>query len=100
MFCRKGASKYSHFISNDNNKVKSLLPKEKNKLSAVSYEKQELSDNILQFSLRNCNENTRYDKNTNSIAEVTDARLEYRFLKSVNKLNNLVNQGYIVKDYE
>lgn len=100
MFCRKGASKYSKFISGDNNKIKSLLPKENNKLSVICYEKQELSDNILQFSLRNCNDNSRYDKNKNSIAKVTDARLEYRFLKSSNKLNNLVNQGYIVKDYE
>jgi hypothetical protein len=99
MFCRKGASKYSKFISDDNNKIKSLLPKENSALVAY-HETQELSDNILQFSLRNCNDNNRYDKNKNPIAKVTDARLEYRFLKSSNKLNNLVNQGYIVKDYE
>ena len=99
MFCRKGASKYSNFISDDNNKIKSLLPKENNVL-AVQHKAEELSDNILQFSLRNCNDNSRHDKNRNPIAQVTDARLEYRFLKSSNKLNNLVNQGHIVKDYQ
>ena len=99
MFCRKGASKYSDFTSDDNNKIKSLLPKKNNKSSPVCHEKQELSNNILQFSLSNCNKNNRHDKNQNPIAKVTDARLDYRFLKSADRLNNLVNKGNVVKDY-
>ena len=101
MFCRKGASKYSKFTTDDDHKIKSLLPRDNNVLPVAYYEIQELNDNILQFSLRNCNDNSsRYDKNKNTIAGVTDARLEYRFLKSTNKLNELITQGYIVKDYE
>jgi hypothetical protein len=99
MFCRKGASQYSVFQTDQDSKIKSLSPKANKLELVVSNEPTKLTDNILQFSLKKADNTNKYNKNENTVAIITDARLEYKFEKSFNKLQNLLYNNPSVRNY-
>ena len=97
MFRKKGV--INKFCIDNNDKIKSLKPNDIIFNLENSLVENFNSDvNIFKFSLQNINPSDRYNKNHNKIAEITEARQQYKLNKYRYKLNNFMSLKPQVKE--